>query len=113
LDLSREIACAIVANSLIRIATRENGGSAAVRAGMFILRCRGGPAWKDQIKLEVDNGGAGLSGLMRACGVDEREATRQRILDRINAINGAPESGPSPAHSGLPGEEGEDGAAGG
>jgi hypothetical protein len=51
-----------------------------------VLRCFGGDAWKEHGSLEIESG-PGLSGLLTVCGADAAAATRQRILDKIVAIN--------------------------
>ncbi len=78
--LARAVAGA--AANMFRLSLRQS--STGFMAAKHVLRCFGGDAWKERGALEIESG-AGLSGLMLACGVDSSNV-RERILARINAI---------------------------
>jgi hypothetical protein len=62
LDHGTELTCARVAQNMVAIACRANGGSAAVSAGRFILSCKAG--WKETSRIELEEKGKGLGAIL-------------------------------------------------
>src|ERR1700730_14351722 len=74
LEFGTETLLSKVLNNLASIACHGRG-LPAVSAAKYLLSTRGG--YKEHSSLDVETGD-GLSGLMRACSIDERAATRER-----------------------------------
>jgi hypothetical protein len=83
LEFGTETLLSKVLNNFASIAIK-GCGLPALSVTKYLLSCRGG--YREHSSLEVETG-EGLSGLMRACSIDERAATRERILARIAELN--------------------------
>jgi len=87
-ELQDGLACAVAgaATNMFRLALKQS--STGFMAASHVLRCFGGPAWKDTANINLNPGADAMAYLTESASAD----IRARILARINSINGPPDS---------------------